>query len=197
MAKEYRDETILPIIADMIFYRHKKGLFIHDLVWGFFESRKLSTLYLISERLISEDKSEFKLACKLLNLEKEIEKLRRVDKNWLYNNFISWIEENKPFLYFTCESFQQKSNPVIFNINHEAKYLCKSVSIDKGIIVSDLHFQEKQLLSRFKVLDENSKLLLENYSFKLYNKNRSYWQDWISCPIPLQIEISLRRGQHD
>ncbi len=35
LTKIYRDKTVLPIIAEMIFRRYKQGLLIHDLAWGF------------------------------------------------------------------------------------------------------------------------------------------------------------------
>ncbi|HEY5588621.1 MAG TPA: hypothetical protein VIK86_06665, partial [Candidatus Paceibacterota bacterium] len=67
LIKIHKDKTILPIIVDMIFFRNRKGLFTHDLIWAFFQAREPNSLMLIANYLNSEDMNDVKLACKLLD----------------------------------------------------------------------------------------------------------------------------------
>ena len=106
----YYDKTILPIIADMIFKRNRKGAFIHDLVWAFFKANIPETLRIIAGFLRSANKDDIDLACKLLN----IEPIK-------YTAYLSWFKENYPNLVFTGESFNLTSNPQPVIVDLEVK----------------------------------------------------------------------------
>jgi hypothetical protein len=197
LAKEFKDESILSIIVEMIFKRNSKGLLIHDLVWGFFESHNLITLSLVAEKLKSANEDDFQLACKLLNLHLAND-FSKINKKDLYTSFMNWLNKNSDFLYFTGESYQQKSNPVIYTLNHEAKYLCRKVNIDNGVfLINNLCDYEKYLLHKYRLLDVNTKLLIENYSLHLSTQSPILWRDWIACPISEQVKIAQLGGCHD
>lgn len=194
LTKVYRDKTTLPIIGDTIFKRYKKGLLIHDLVWAFFECRDPHSLIIIADHLQSKELKEVQLARKLLNFVPGI----AIKNNALnideYLSFLNWIGKNNLFLAFTGESFQQSSNPVPYIVVLEAKYLCAAVSVDTGKILKTLTEEECKLLEQFKKLDDNSKILLSNFSFIMHQKNIYTWHTWIHYPMAEQIKIAKLGG---
>ncbi|SKC88025.1 hypothetical protein [Maledivibacter halophilus] len=190
LTKIYKEKTILPDLADMIFDRNRKGLFNHDLVWAFFESRDPHSLIMIANRLLSRDEKDVELASKLLSFIPGIEKNSIISKEKKYTSFLKWLEENSPFLYFTGQSLQQVNRPITYKIALEAKYLNKNVSVDTGKTLKSLKDEEYMLLNEFNKQDNDTKLLLSNFSNILHAKNKSIWEEWIQYPISRQIAIA-------
>ncbi|EFG88937.1 hypothetical protein CLCAR_1687 [Clostridium carboxidivorans P7] len=194
LTKIYRDKTILPLIAEMIFKRHKQKSLIHNLVWAFFECGDPKSLILIGERLQSQDPKDVELSKKLLNFIPGINIFKHTDKNNYYLYFLNWFEKNFLFLHFTGESFQQCSNPIPYEVILEAKYLCTAVSTNTGKILKPLKKEEIELLKIFNKLDYNTKLLLANFSFNLHHKNIHNWNKWLWYPMSEQIKIARIGG---
>lgn len=121
LTKIYRDKTVLPIIAEMIFRRYKQGLLIHDLAWAFFESRDPISLSIISERLQSKELKDVELAQELLSFVPGIGIRENIDIKKQYLSFLDWFGKNNLFLHFTGESFQQVKNPVIYRVVFRSK----------------------------------------------------------------------------
>ena len=185
LIKKYKDTTILPTIADMIFNRYKKGQYIYDLVWAFFECRDPGSLIYIACRLSSPNIKDAEIACRLLSFVPNVN-MQNVNR---YDSFLNWFDENNKFLYYTEESFQQMNNPRIYAVSLEAKYLCTPVSPICGEIHQQLTNLEKQNLSAFNKLDSNTKLLLADYSFLLFKQNNYWWNMWTQYPTHKQIRI--------
>ncbi|NFE31968.1 hypothetical protein EXN65_16205, partial [Clostridium botulinum] len=194
LIKIYRDKTVLPIIAEMIFRRYKQGLLIHDLAWAFFESRGPISLSIISERLQSKELKDVELAQELLSFVPGIGIRENIDIKKQYLSFLDWFGKNNLFLHFTGESFQQTNNPVIYRVVLEAKYLCEPVSIDTGEILRTLSGKECKLIDEFKRLDKNTQKLLSEFSVMLHNNNICKWQYWLECPIEEQIKFARIGG---
>lgn len=194
LTKIYRDKTVLPLIAEMIFKRYKEKSLIHNLVWAFFECGDPKSLILIGDRLQSSDQKDFELSKKLLNFIPGINMFKHTDKNNYYLYFLNWFEKNFLFLHFTGESFQQCSNPIPYEVILEAKYLCVAVSTNAGKILRPLKKEEIELLKIFNKLDYNTKLLLANFSFSLHHKNVHNWNKWLCYPIAEQIKIARIGG---
>ncbi|KEJ02502.1 hypothetical protein N496_11200 [Clostridium botulinum A2B3 87] len=194
LIKIYRDKTVLPIIAEMIFRRYKQGLLIHDLAWAFFESRDPISLSIISERLQSKELKDVELAQELLSFVPGIGIRENIDIKKQYLSFLDWFGKNNLFLHFTGESFQQVKNPVIYRVVLEAKYLCEPVSIDTGEILRILSGKECKLIDQFKRLDENTQELLSEFSVMLHHNNICKWQYWLECPIGEQIKFARIGG---
>lgn len=195
LIKIFKDETILHIMVKMIFNRHKKGYFIYDLVWAFFEFRDVNSLRMIAHRLCSPNSKDVKLAKKLLNFIPGMDVKKRVDNEKLYFYTLDWINVNYSFMYYTGESFQQTSNPKHYCLSVEAKYLCKEISNDNIKLLRSLTIEESKLLDNFKILDDETKILLSNYSFLLYRQNMNMWNIWINYPVKEQIRIAgTRKG---
>jgi hypothetical protein len=189
LVKIYSDVTVLPTIVDLIFERNRKVFFYNDLVWIFFESRSPENLILIAERFKSKHTEDVKLAHKLLRFIPDISLSRSKNPKVLYRSFINWIEQNRLFLYYTGESFQQSTKPMQYAVILEAKYLCKAVSANTGNMIEPIDEEEFQLLEAFSGLDIRSKLMLADYSYDIYKKNVHWWNTWLRYPIAQQIKI--------
>ncbi|MEW9095970.1 MAG: hypothetical protein AB2417_12895 [Clostridiaceae bacterium] len=194
LTKIYRDKTVLPIIAEMIFRRYKQGFLIHHLVWAFFESRDPISLSIISERLKSKESRDIELAQKLLSLVPDIGIRDNIDIKEQYLSFLNWFGKNNLFLHFTEESFQQSSNSIIYKVVLEAKYLCEPVSIDTGKILRVLSAKECKLIDEFKKLDKNTQILLSEFSVMLHHNNIYKWKHWLKCSIGEQIKFARIGG---
>lgn len=193
LIKVHKDKTILPIIIDMIFLRNREGLFTHDLIWTFFQAREPSSLMLIANYLSSKDLNDVKLAGKLLDFVPSIDMTMGRSSKYKYITFSNWLNENYPFLYFTGESFQRTSNPVPYIVALDAKYLCRRVSIYTGNPLISYTEKEKNLLDYFNMLEEDNKLLLSTFSYKIYCENIYLWTAWINHSIIKQISIAENR----
>ncbi|RKD26398.1 hypothetical protein SAMN02745883_02146 [Caminicella sporogenes DSM 14501] len=191
LIKIYKETSILPIIADMIFKRNKENLYIHDLVWAFLESRNPNSLILIANRLLSKETSDNQLALNLLSFIPTLKKSENKEKQYI--SVVEWLEDNYPFLYFKGENLQQKNKPVPYIVILEGKYLCKNVSVNTGKIINSLTVKEQKLLDDFNKLDKNTKILLSDFSYSTYKKNNYLWKKWINRPINEQIRIVQSR----
>lgn len=192
LIKIYKDRTILPTVVDMIFKRYKKRLLIHDLLWGFFQSADPGSLMIIGEKLLSKDKKDAEIACKLLNFIPNLNESKNSENK--YPVFLSWMKENAPFLEYTGESFQQTPNPKPYKIVLEGKYLCKNICCDTGRAFCTPSEEEYKLLDKFKDLDHSTKVLLSNFSFRIHSRNIYLWNIWRHTPIDDQVKIARIGG---
>ncbi|MDR0906150.1 MAG: hypothetical protein LBN00_08270 [Oscillospiraceae bacterium] len=123
-ATQYADSDTLAKIAELIFRRHRKGLFIHDLVWGFFQSANASALAVIAKYIVSDNNADTELACKLLGLEMP---KNSADKVKAYAKHAEWLNENRKYIYLTGEHFNAMSEPHHLSHDEEAKYLGREI----------------------------------------------------------------------
>jgi len=183
----YRDKESLPKIADLIFKRHRKGCFNHDLIWAFFEAKDISSLHLIANRLLSSNQEDVLLARKLLSFIPEINNNTALNNKQLYKCFVNWFEENSLFLHYTGESYNMTSTPIPYEVILKAKYLCKPVSVETGQIIQKITNREYMLLQEFDKLDHYTQSLLAWFSYKIHHMNRNWWNIWLTYPISHQI----------
>jgi len=196
LIKSYNDNSELPIIVDLIFDRYKRGFYIHDLVWAFFESCEPKSLYLLAEHLKSTDVKEVELASKLLSFIPGISINSPKSNEEKYTAFTKWFDENSSFLHYTGESFQLTSEPIPYEVNLEAKYLCKKISVNNGEFIEPLTNKEVTMLNSFKKLNNDAKILLSSFSYMAYRKNNTWWQEWIKYPIAVQINVAKAKGEY-
>ena len=190
LVKIIDDKSVLPILVHMIFNRHRKGLFYYDLLWTFFEARDPHSLFLIARNLSSSDLSDVELARKLLNFIPCINLGAAINNLRLYMLCQSWLYQNLPYLYYTGDNFRQTCNPIPYVISWEAKYLCKPVSPDTGKFIAPLSKEEKIFLEKFKTQSYNNRVILADYSFRVYHYNSSMWSIWLRYPIIDQIRMA-------
>jgi protein-glutamine gamma-glutamyltransferase len=118
----YKNNSILPLLIDMIFKRRRRGAFNHDLIWVSFQSRQPEALKLIAEHVLSPQDEDYDLARELLDfIPTEEDTLQ--NRNKLFISFTAWISENKDFLCFTGESYQCASKPLACFVDFDAKHL--------------------------------------------------------------------------
>jgi hypothetical protein len=108
------------------------------------------------------------------------------------NACIDWIEENKMFLYYTGESFQESISPKTYRVSLAAKYLMKPVLLETGSFTQPLLDGELVLVRLFSQLNVKTRKLLANYSYSLYIKDKVKWKEWIDCPITMQVNFAYR-----
>lgn len=190
LIKTHKDKTILPTLVDIIFFRNREGLFTHDLIWAFFQARDIGSLMLIANYLHSDNIIDVKLACKLLDFVPSIDMTIEKDSKKLYMNFIYYLKENNPFLYYTGESFQRTSNPMPYIVALDAKYLCRPISVYTGEPLTPYTDKENRLSDTFNELGVDNKLLLSNYSLRIHYQNLYLWDLWINNSISNQINIA-------
>lgn len=191
LVKEFRDDSILPVLKEIIYSRYKQGLFFHDILWAFFESRNPNCILMLAESLNSSNEKDVELSKKLLKFI-PVAKSSVLSNEILYKSIFYWLRDNYPFIFYTGECFQQMPNPSPFEVSLDAKYLFKKVSSD-GSIENSLTQDEMKLINIFDTLDNNSKILLSNYSFILRNQNIYLWNNWIHYPISEQLKISVAK----
>ena len=190
LAREYRDRTVLPMIADMIFKRYKNEGFVYDLLWAFFECHDPYSLFIIASRFFSTQPKEVELAKKLLHFIPGMERNENISPAQDFDRFQKWFQDNCSFLYCTGESFQQTGSPKPYAVSLEAKYLCKPVSVDSGAIVQTLTNGEYHNLNTFRKLDDDTRHMLAEYSFQLHQRDPGQWKIWMHYPISRQIHIA-------
>jgi len=186
----YEDKDILEAVDEMIFKRNAKGRYINDLVWAFFNSKDPKTIKLLLKRLRSDNPNESQLAQKLLNIEEDI-----VSKENFCAEYSQWLEENGEFIYFTEESNQYASNPVLLKEDLARKYFNKGVKDYRHQPYVPLSAQEAECLAAFNALNDDDKAILSEYSKKKRDKSQAEWKDWINKPIEEQIKEALGRGE--
>ena len=182
----FDDRTVLPDIGDIIFRRNRKGLYIHDLVWGFFQTLDLETLDLIAKRLLSDEQSDVELACLLLHLEPPAV-INSAVMQKKYDEFTQWLAESRPYLYLTGEHFQQLSNPTHFDCDMEAKYLGKEISPRNMMPIEPLSKPEVESLKNFRAAADQERKMLADYSCKLRRRNMREWDEWIHEDVTQQV----------
>ncbi len=192
LAKVYKEKAFLYPVEDMIFSRHRKGFYIYDLVWAFFEASAPENLTRLINRLLSPNRKDVELAKKLLNFIPYMETGTRKEPVEQYQYSLKWLSQNRDFLYYTGESFLQTGNPYRYAVSLESKYLQKAIPGSNGEISRALTEEEHILLDTFKRLDDNSKLLLSDCSSILYRENKYRWSKWLRYPIMRQIETAKR-----
>ena len=123
-AASFNDAQTLTRLAELVFYRNRRGLFVHDLVWGLLQGADASALSVVAKYIVSDNASDSDLACKLLGLKTP---RNASDKVKTYAKFTEWLAENRPFIYLTGEHFNAMSVPHHLELDEEAKYLKREI----------------------------------------------------------------------
>jgi hypothetical protein len=176
--------------AELIFRRNRAGLFIHDLVWGFFRDADAETLSAIAKYILSKDMRDVELACRLLGL--DIPEAEEGQKR-AFEGYTDYLRENRPFLYITGENFQATSAPSYIVPDVEAKYLRREISPKSRAPITPLTDAEMRALDAFREAEEEERVLLSEHSGRLKNRDGAAWEDWINADIARQV-MAAREG---
>ncbi len=197
LSKLYNDRSCLSTIENLIFDRYRKGSYIYDLTWVFFETLNPQNLNTLANRLRSANPKDVELAHKFLNFIPGIDS-RNDDSRKQYQAALKWINRNQNFLYFTGATNQQTTEPLRYMVSLQAKYLQKPAYSIMTEQSRALRKEEVTYLENFNNLDEDIKLLLSNCSDFLCRSDRNKWGKWLHSPIEKQIEIAERMvGNHN
>lgn len=194
LVRTYSDHSVLPVMLDMMFERHRKGTFMYDLAWAFFESGNPQCIVMIASRLNTGHPKDIALVHKLLHFIPGIQSGAQEIPSQQYAHILQWYHENSPFLHYTGESFQQTCKPIPFAVSTPAKYLGKRVSPATGLPLQPLAREEQVLWDRFVTLDPVSRNLLSSFSCKLYRRDITQWNDWMYLPLHEQIRTARVMG---
>lgn len=175
-----KEQSLLPMIVNLIFTRNRKNHCIYDLCWAVFQTNTVYTLPLIANYLKSNRSEDYELACRLLNFKPDRQPSNRKQQ---HDNFCQWFNENKPFLYFNNETMQETCQPKYWRVNLPAKYLCKANLNETALSVS-----ERDQVGSFLHLDRKTQKVLSKYSYQTYRKDKRAWQDFMNSSINTQIE---------
>jgi len=187
----YGDRGIFPTLVELIFTRNRKERYIHDLVWALFQIHDPGVLKLIAERILSSEPKDTILAAQLLNIDETEVPDKMSDKQKLYTEYLCWLEENEPYLYFTEESFQCASRPAFCAVDLERKYLQEAVSSYDRQPVASSDQALNTSLAAFKVLSGNDQKILSEYSSKIHDKSIPAWKEWLQTPVGEQMRAAL------
>lgn len=193
LLRRYREKSILPELADLIFRRNRKHGYLHDLIWAFFEARDPNALRYLAGYLRSPNERDAELACLLLHLPHTGANSR--EKQTQYREYLRWLRENGAYLYFTGESLQSSNEPRICGVDLGAKYLCKNISPRSRKPLNPLTQQEEESLSCFAQAKEPERAVLSDYSQKLHSRDPAFWNRWIRSPVNEQIRIAKGSGR--
>ena len=169
----FSDHSALSDVIDIIFYRHRKGLYYHHLCWSVFELGNPDCLLHFGKRLLSSEEDDQSLALHLLSCVPKLRELSRPEERYVC--FIDWFEENRSFLVYNGESFDMMKSPVPFVPSLEAKYFGHETE----------GFAERH--QEFKKLDPHKKTLLADRSYKLRRTDRNKWKTWLTLSIDEQL----------
>lgn len=184
-----RETGLLPGLVDLIFRRNRRGSHIHDLTWVLFRPHEPQVLELLARRLNEADAEDAALAAELLNLE-EAELPEKEQEGYL-----RWLEENRPYLYFTEEGFQYSSRPRLCTVDLERKFLQKGTNSYEKQPLSDLEPEERESLEAFRLLDEKEQKILSGYSQSVHDKSLPAWKKWLRAPAEEQIQAAKTGGE--
>jgi len=193
LCKKYKDKTNLKTIVDLIFDRNTRCSFKYDIVWAFFECGDPQGLIFIINRLCSDNEKDTALAQKLLSFIPCVRDNKEKGTACQYYSALSWLEENYPFIYYTNESFHQRSTPTQFDVSLESKYLCKPLILEDKPFLRSLSQEQSTIVENLSNIDDATKRLLSNYSFLLYRQDIDFWNTWIHYPVSEQIRVANAR----
>ena len=192
LVRSLANTAMLPELASLIFARNRRGALIHELVWAFFEARSPESLVLLIQRLSSPHSADVKLAKNLLCFIPGISGNTLHSGSSLARFAFYWLQENRPFLYFTGESLHLCNKPMHYDVCKSARYLCRPVSVDSGKPLMRLNDDEEKLLAAFEKLPYNSQCYLADFSWQLYIRNVYQWRTWLVLPINEQAALAAR-----
>ncbi|HET7628855.1 MAG TPA: hypothetical protein VFK44_10745 [Bacillales bacterium] len=193
----FRDHSLLPTVADAIFYRCRNDLPYHYLVTAFLEAKNPHSLTLIADKLRSADSKEAACARKMLGFVPGINKQDEKDDTKPFTAFLRWMEENGPYLRYKGETFDTFSHPTPYVLVYAAKYGGHFVSVEDGTPIVKLTKQERRTWERFEVLPLEQQKRLAGLSFRKRRENDDEWVRWMQLSMKKQLKAAQGRENDD
>ncbi len=191
LLKIYHDTEILPGVVRLLFLRNRKKACLHDLALAFFQSAGPDTLRETAKYLLSPRKEDVEFAQDLLHLPRTGNSLR--DRRARYQEYLNWLDENRPYLAPTGDSFASSARPHACQVDLKAKYLHRGNFPGKKLSGNLPAKTETDCLSCFSRAKEEEKELLARYSCHLCEKDPGRWKEWIRLPLKSQLDSARKR----
>jgi len=188
--QNYNDKSVLSIISNAIFKRNREKRCKQNLLWAYFQCKDIDCLKHILGYINSPRKEDYLLAAELLGI-KEIAD-DRAQRAKQYEEYKKWLQENEGYFYYTGYENQFCQSPKYFEVDVEAKYLCKKISTHNAAPLEPLSRFELNALTDFRKLDEKTKIALCEYSHKKKNQSEYEWEKFIKSPIDEQIRDTIK-----
>lgn len=180
----WHDTSMLPQLIPAVFRRHRRGLYIHDLLWVIFRSHDPRALDRVALFLRSPNPKDAELAEKLLRGVLD-ETDAPAGRPLRYPACRAWLEENRKYLRFTGEGFQQSSEPRLCRVDYGAKYLGRPVSgpEENAALSPEMEARSKE----FAAIEADDRRRLARHSRRLRRADRRRWQRWMALPAARQL----------
>lgn len=163
----YREKRALPYVAEMLFLRAKNERNYHDLFWALTRFGDPEALQPLAKHLDATNPAEAALARELLGISAE---------NVRYVDYIGWLGDNDPFLFFTGESMQFSAKPSVCELDLERKYADKGFpSYEKQAFVP-ADEEERMRISEFSALPRYDRAVLAEHAHSLLLTNPAEWR---------------------
>lgn len=188
LIKIYEDKDVLPLLEDMIFNRHRKGLNTYDAEWALFESADPECIRMVARRLLSEDVRDVSMARRMLSFIPCF--AEQDDARRQYQCVMQWLSKNRRFLRYTGESNLKCGTPQPFRVALEEKYLQQNVGTEEEW--SHMQPADQAAVAAFSQLGETEKELLSEYSQHLRAAGAQQWRRWMNSPVSEQINSAKR-----
>lgn len=189
----WHDTSVLPQLIPVIFRRHRRERYIHDLVWVVFRSRDPRILEWIARYLRSPRQQDVDLADKLLRGTLEAGDIP-AGRPLRFGAYRSWLAENQAYLRFTGEEFQQSSEPKFCRVDWNAKYLGRPATPVGGKEPAPPTPEEEARRRDFEALAPEDRRRLADVSCRLRRADRRRWRRWMTAPAARQLE-KVRGGK--
>jgi hypothetical protein len=188
LIKNYNETSILPAAAELVFGRNRKGTYCHDLIWALFQTHDPDILRLFAKYLRSPRAKDASFARTILNLPA----CGNSEQPKQFQSYEAWLEENKPYLFFTGENFHCSSRPCLCGVDQGAKYLCKNISPCSRTPISPLTDNEKACLESFRCAGDTQQAALCRCSQRIHRQDPSQWGLWMRLPVEEQIRLAAQ-----
>lgn len=185
----YGEISILAMVDNLIFERHRRGQHVHDLVWAFFRAHDPVALKLMAEHVQSAESEEAELACRLLHVD-PAQAGDAGQRQRAYAAYVQWLEENDPYVYFTGESLQYASRPAVCKVDLASKYVQKARATRSVGAVLPADAKEREYLDKFALLGVEEQHVLSAFSQAMHEQDVAAWSTWIDIPVDAQIEAA-------
>ncbi len=181
----YREKRALPYVAEMLFMRAKNERNYHDLFWALTRFGDPAALQPLAKRLDANDPAVAALARELLGINAE---------NVRYADYIRWLGENDPFLYFTGESMQFSAKPAVCELDLERKYADKGVTSYEKQPFVPADEEERTRMSEFSSLPRYDRAVLAEHAHSLRLTNPAEWRQFQKRAVEEQVLFAKKEG---
>ena len=188
---ENSEPEVIENAVNLAFIRNSKNEFNHDLIWAIFRTGNPDALKAIAKHLKSNNRKEKEFTKTLLENAMD----DGVDDDNRFDKIDEWIEENKPYLNFTGNSYNYATSPRFCEIDTKSKYMGRNKK-ESGFSMNIPQTQiQLENIKCFKKLDYKTQAKLSRYSKFLHDTDIEKWNRWQKQSLRKQVETVYGIGE--